>query len=37
MTIEEHLRVMIGDLVIKVAALSAELDAVKAKLPPPEA
>jgi hypothetical protein len=37
MTLEEHLARIIGDLVIRVAQLSAELDAVKAKLPPPEA
>lgn len=30
MTIEEHLRNMIGDLVLTVAKLSADLDALKA-------
>lgn len=35
MTVEEHLRIIIGDLVIRVAQLSAELDAVKAKPPVP--
>jgi hypothetical protein len=37
MTLEEHLKLIIGDLTIRVAQLSAELDALKAKLPPPEA
>jgi len=32
MTVEEHLRIIIGDLVIKVAQLSAELDQAKAEL-----
>lgn len=32
MTIEEHLRVMIGDLVLRVAALAAEVDTLKAQL-----
>jgi len=32
MTPEDHLRLMIGDLVVKVAQLSAELDTVKAQL-----
>jgi hypothetical protein len=31
MTIEEHLRVLIGDLVLRVASLAAEVDALKAK------
>jgi hypothetical protein len=31
MTIEEHLRVLIGDLVLRVAQLAAEVDTVKAK------
>lgn len=31
MTIEEHLRVLIGDLVFRVAQLAAEVDALKAK------
>jgi hypothetical protein len=34
MTIEEHLRVMIGDLVLRVASLAAEVDALKAKAKP---
>jgi len=35
MTVEEHLRIIIGDLVIKVAQLSADNDALKAAPPPP--
>jgi hypothetical protein len=37
MTIEEHLRTIIGDLVMKVALLSAEVDVLKAKLAEKEA
>jgi hypothetical protein len=33
MTVEEHLARIIGDLVIKVAQLSAELDRLKAEKP----
>jgi uncharacterized small protein (DUF1192 family) len=33
MTPEEHLRTIIGDLVMRVAQLSAELDTLKAQLP----
>ena len=32
MTVEEHLRMMIGDLVIRVAQQAAEIDALKAQL-----
>jgi uncharacterized small protein (DUF1192 family) len=32
MTVEEHLRIIIGDLVLRVAQLSAEIDALKADL-----
>jgi hypothetical protein len=35
MTIDQHLRILIGDLVITVARLSAENDALKAAAPPP--
>jgi hypothetical protein len=34
MTIEEHLRVLIGDLVLRVAQLAAEVDALKAPAKP---
>lgn len=34
MTIEEHLRIIIGDLVVRVAQLSAQVDDLKAKIPP---
>jgi len=34
MTTEEHLRVIIGDLVLKIAILSAEVDTLKAARPP---
>jgi len=34
MTIEQHLRQIIGDLIVRVAQLSAENDALKAQLPP---
>jgi len=36
-TIEEHLRVMIGDLVLRVAQQAAELDTLKAQLAEKEA
>lgn len=32
MTVEEHLKLIIGDLTVRVAQLLAELDDVKAKL-----
>jgi uncharacterized small protein (DUF1192 family) len=32
MTVEEHLRVIIGDLVLRVAQLSATVDDLKAQL-----
>jgi hypothetical protein len=35
MTIEEHLRTIIGDLVLTVARQAAEIDALKAQLAPP--
>jgi len=35
MTVEQHLRQIIGDLIVRVAQLSAENDALKAQLPPP--
>ena len=35
MTVEEHLRTIIGDLVLTVARLSAENDALKAQIPAP--
>jgi len=35
MTIDEHLRMLIGDLVIRVAHLAAENDALKAAAPKP--
>jgi hypothetical protein len=31
MTIEDHLRMLIGDLVLRVATIAAELDVLKAK------
>lgn len=34
MTTEEHLRMIIGDLTIRVAQLAAQVDALKAKLGP---
>lgn len=37
MTIEQHLRILIGDLVFRVAQLAAENDALKAAVPPPPA
>lgn len=31
MTVEDHLRMLIGDLVLRVATLAAEVEALKAK------
>ena len=33
MTVDEHLRMVIGDLVVRVAQLAAEVDALKAMAP----
>lgn len=32
MTLEEHLRVLIGDLVLRVAQLASEVDVLKAQI-----
>ncbi len=37
MTAEEHLRMIIGDMVVRIAQLSAEIDALKAQLAAKEA